>query len=43
VLPLLELGRKGGVILGMASVADDVSPEAYDYYMSLVKKKGIYR
>lgn len=42
ILPLLELGREGGVVLGTASISDDVSPEAYDYYMSFVKKYGNY-
>lgn len=42
VLPLLELGREGGVILGMASLAQDVSPYVYDFYMSLIKKFGQY-
>jgi hypothetical protein len=37
VLPLVELAGDGGIILGMASITGDVSPEAYDYYMSLVK------
>ncbi len=38
--PLIELAREGGVVLGTASVGDDVAPEAYDYYMSLVKRYG---
>jgi uroporphyrinogen decarboxylase len=42
VRPILELGRAGGIVLGMASVGDDVSPEAYDFYMSLVEKYGQY-
>ena len=37
VKPLVELGREGGLILGMASISDDVSPEIYDYFMSLVR------
>jgi uroporphyrinogen decarboxylase len=42
VRPLIELGREGGVIIGQASIGDDVSPEAYDFYISLVKKYGNY-
>ncbi len=42
VRPLIELGREGGIILGLASIGDDVSPEAYDFYMSLIKKYGNY-
>lgn len=42
VRPLIELGREGGLIIGQASIGDDVEPEAYDYYMSLVKKYGTY-
>ena len=36
--PLIELALDGGVVLGMASAAEDISPEAYDYYMSLIRK-----
>ena len=43
VRPRIELGREGGLIFGAASIGDDVAPEAYDYYMSLVKKHGNYR
>jgi hypothetical protein len=43
VRPLIELGRDGGLIIGQASIGDDVEPEAYDYYMSLVKKYGNYQ
>lgn len=43
VRPLIELGREGGLIIGQASIGDDVAPEAYDYYMSLVKKYGNYK
>lgn len=37
VLPLIELAADGGVVLGTASVAEDVSPEAFDFCMSLIK------
>jgi hypothetical protein len=43
VRPLIELGKNGGFIIGQASVGDDIEPEAYDYYMSLVRKYGDYR
>ena len=42
VRPLIELGRDGGVVFGQASIGDDVSPEIYDFYMSLMKKHGDY-
>jgi hypothetical protein len=42
VLPLIELGREGGLVIGQASVGDDVAPESYDYYMGLVRKHGCY-
>jgi hypothetical protein len=38
VRPLIELGREGGLIIGMASIGDDISPETYDYYISLLDK-----
>ena len=37
IRPLIELGREGGLILGSASIAGDVPPEAYDFYASLVR------
>jgi len=42
VKPLIELGREGGLVLGSASIGDDIAPETYDYYMSLVKRLGIH-
>ncbi|HBE03411.1 MAG: hypothetical protein A2096_17750 [Spirochaetes bacterium GWF1_41_5] len=42
VRPLIELGRDGGLILGQASIGDDINPEAYDYYISLIKEHGNY-
>jgi len=36
VEPLAVLAREGGVVLGMSSLAEDSSPQAYDYYMSLL-------
>ena len=37
VIPLVELAKSGGVVLGTASIAGDVSPEAFDYCMSLIR------
>ncbi|MBI4023695.1 MAG: hypothetical protein HY360_01860 [Verrucomicrobia bacterium] len=34
---LMELSREGGVILGMASVPEEMPPEAYDYAMRLMR------
>ena len=43
VRPLIELGREGGLIIGSASIGNDISPEAYDYYISLLDKYAQYR
>lgn len=42
VMPLIELGREGGLVIGSASFGDDISPEAYEYYMSLINNFGCY-
>jgi hypothetical protein len=42
VMPLIELGRDGGLIIGSASIGDDIEPEAYDYYINLLDKYGNY-
>jgi uroporphyrinogen decarboxylase len=42
VRPLLELGREGGLVLGSASISDDVPPESYDYYHQLCLTYGTY-
>lgn len=42
VRPLIELGKNGGTILGSASIGGDITPEAYDFYISLVRKYGNY-
>ncbi|MDP6438764.1 MAG: uroporphyrinogen decarboxylase family protein [Candidatus Brocadiia bacterium] len=42
VRPLIELGREGGMIIGMHSIGDDISVEAYDYYISLLDKYANY-
>jgi len=38
VRPLIEVAKEGGVVLGSASTGSDVPPEAYDYYMSIVRE-----
>jgi hypothetical protein len=38
VLPLLELGKEGGVVLGAASIADDVEPGIYDWYRNFINE-----
>lgn len=40
VLPLLTLGREGGIILGAASIADDVDPHIYDWYRNFIKENN---
>ncbi len=42
VRPLIELGREGGLIIGQASIGEDIAPEAYDYYVSLLDKYANY-
>jgi uroporphyrinogen decarboxylase len=42
VRPLIELGREGGLIIGQASVSDDIAPESYDYYMTLLDQHAHY-
>lgn len=42
IMPLIELGRNGGLIIGTASFGDDITPEAYEYYMSLIEDFGRY-
>ena len=34
--PLIELARTGGIVLGAASIGEDIRPEVYDYYMGLL-------
>ena len=36
VMPLIELGKEGGLVIGQASIGDDISQETYNYYMQLV-------
>jgi len=40
--PLIETAKSGGVLLGMASASGDIPPEAYDYYMSLIKDRTLH-
>ena len=40
--PLIELGRDGGLIIGAASIGDDISPETYDYYIALLDRYANY-
>jgi hypothetical protein len=42
IRPVIEMGREGGVILGSASIGDDIAPEIYDYYQRLLDKIGVY-
>ena len=42
VRPLIELGEEGGLIVGMAELGEDIAPEAYDYYISLLDKYAVY-
>jgi hypothetical protein len=36
IKPLVELAAHGGVVLGMASAAGDITPEAYDFCMKCI-------
>lgn len=40
IRPLIELGREGGLVIGSASIGDDIAPETYDYYMGLLDRYG---
>jgi Uroporphyrinogen decarboxylase (URO-D) len=40
VLPLLKLGREGGIVLGTASISDDVDPNVYDWYRNFIKENS---
>ena len=42
VRPLIELGRDGGLIIGSASIGKDITPQSYDFYVSLLDKYGWY-
>ena len=38
ILPILEAGKEGGIIIGAHSIGPDVSVGAYEYYHNLVKE-----
>lgn len=40
ILPILEAGREGGIVIGTHSIGPDISVETYDFYHSLVRKYG---
>jgi len=42
VRPLIELGRDGGLVIGSASIGEDISPETYDFYSSLLDRYANY-
>ena len=42
VKELAELGRDGGLVVGSASIGDDISPQSYDYYIRMLEKYGDY-
>ncbi|MBN1445626.1 MAG: hypothetical protein JW957_05920 [Candidatus Omnitrophica bacterium] len=43
ILPIIEAGKNGGIIIGTHSVSPDISVETYDYYYSVVQKYGHYK
>jgi uroporphyrinogen decarboxylase len=42
ILPILETGKEGGIVIGTHSIGPDISVETYDFYHSLVRKYGDY-
>jgi len=42
ILPILEAGKEGGIIIGTHSIGPDISVETYDYYSTLIENYGIY-
>ncbi|MAG37503.1 MAG: hypothetical protein CL878_14805 [Dehalococcoidia bacterium] len=40
VLPRLEAGRDGGLVIGSHSIGPDISVARYDYFVSLVREYG---
>ena len=42
ILPILEAGKEGGIVIGTHSIGPDISVETYDFYHSLVRKYGDY-
>jgi hypothetical protein len=43
VRALIELGREGGLIIGQASLGEDISPAAYDTYMTVLREHAQFR
>jgi uroporphyrinogen decarboxylase len=43
ILPIIEAGREGGIIIGTHSIGPDIPVESYDNYYSLVQKYGNYK
>jgi uroporphyrinogen decarboxylase len=42
LVPMIEAGRHGGLIIGTHSIGPDVSIDAYDCYRRIVAKEGAY-
>lgn len=42
ILPILEAGKEGGIIIGTHSIGPDIAVESYDYYHNLVQRYGNY-
>lgn len=42
ILPILEAGKEGGIVIGTHSIGPDISVETYEYYHRLVQKYGNY-
>ncbi|MFH1007528.1 MAG: uroporphyrinogen decarboxylase family protein [Candidatus Latescibacterota bacterium] len=42
VRELAELGRHGGLVVGAASIGNDISPASYDFYIQMLEKYGQY-
>jgi len=40
LLPLIELAREGGVVLGSGSIESDVAPETVDFLWSVIREYG---
>ena len=42
VKELAELGHDGGLVVGSASIGNDISPASYDFYIQMLEKYGDY-
>jgi uroporphyrinogen decarboxylase len=40
VLPLVELGSEGGLVIGTHTVGSDIAPETYEYFVHLIRRHG---